>query len=247
MNKLAINKKTVPIINQIEKMVAHVPGWSPVDQLYTLFNLVYANPDLEGDIVEIGSWCGRTTSVLGMAARMITNTDIHCIDLFPSKNDWRENQDGTYSFDVAIGGQKYTAYDKQTVWREPFEKEIAPLYESHNNILDVFMETMKSNGLLDVVNVHRGTSDILKDVVPEAFKCKIAFIDGDHSYEAVCRDIRNVEPFLVDGGWICLDDAFSGYQGIDEAVTDLIVNSGTYELCQQMTRKLIIARKTKNK
>ncbi len=245
MNKAEINKKSVPIIDLIENMVAGVPGWSPVDQLYTLFNLVYANPDLEGHIVEIGSWCGRTTSVLGMAARSVNNTDLYCIDLFPAKNDWRENQDGTYSFDVAIGSQKYTAYDKQTVWREPFENDIAPLYECHDNILDLFMETIRNNGFLDIVNVHRGTSDILRDVVPKAFKCRLAFIDGDHSYEAVCRDMQNVEPFLVDGGWICLDDAFSGYHGVDRAIDELIIRNDTYELCQQMTRKLFIARKRK--
>lgn len=72
---------------------------------------------------------------------------------------------------------------------------------------------------------------------------RLAFIDGDHSYEAVCADIRNVERVLVPGGWICFDDAFTVYDGVNRAIDDLIINSGDYELCQQMTRKFFVARR----
>ena len=76
-----MNKMTDPIIEQIEKMVENIHGWSPIDQLYTLFNLAYLASDIEGDIVEIGSWGGRSASVLGLAAQLIGNTVVHCIDL----------------------------------------------------------------------------------------------------------------------------------------------------------------------
>jgi len=97
-----MDKITTPIINQIEKMAQEIPGWSPVDQLYTLFNLAYLTADLKGDIVEIGSWCGRSASVLATAARLIGSTKVFCIDLFPEKNDWHKNEDGSYSFDLNI-------------------------------------------------------------------------------------------------------------------------------------------------
>ncbi|MCK5504177.1 MAG: class I SAM-dependent methyltransferase [Thermodesulfovibrionia bacterium] len=238
-----MNKITTPLITKIEEIVKDVPGWSPTDQLYTLFNLVYLNPDLQGNIVEIGSWCGRSTSVLGLAARLIGNTNIICIDLFPEKSDWQQNEDGSYSFEVTIGDQKYTAFNSQTVWKEPFERDIAPLYNKHNGIYDIFMETVNKNNLSDIVTPHKGTSDMINKIIPEDFKCKLAFLDGDHSYEAVCQDIKNVEPFLVEGGWICFDDAFSSYEGVNQAITDLIINNSNYELCRQMTRKFFVARK----
>ena len=50
-----MSQHTKPIIDQIETIVREVPGWSPVDQLYTLFNLAYLTKDIQGDIVEIGS------------------------------------------------------------------------------------------------------------------------------------------------------------------------------------------------
>lgn len=238
-----MSKITTPIINQIEEIVRDIPGWSPVDQLYTLFNLAYLTADLEGDIVEIGSWCGRSASVLGLAARLIGNTKVHSIDLFPDKSDWKQNKDGSYSFEVQIGGVVYGAYKDQTVWREPFERDIAPVYEKYNSILDVFTETISKNHLQDLVIAYRGDSTLFACLVAEDFKCKLAFIDGDHSYEAVCRDIRNLERFLVPGGWICFDDAFSHYDGVNRAIEDCIINNPTYELCQQMTRKFFTARK----
>lgn len=238
-----MNKMTIPMIKQIEEMVLTIPGWSPIDQLYTLFNMVYLNSDLQGDIVEIGSWCGRSTSVLGLAASMVGNANIYSIDLFPEKNDWKQNPDGSYSFAVTIGEKTYGGYQEQTVWKEPFERDIAPLYEKHNGVLDIFMETMTLNNLQDIVKPFKGDSDMLKTIVPKGFKCRVAFLDGDHSYEAVCKDIKNVEPYLVEGSWICFDDAFSSYEGVNRAITDLIINNPAYELCQQMTRKFFIARK----
>ena len=233
----------IPIFSQIEEIAKNIPGWSSVDQLYTLFNLIYFNPDLKGDIIEIGSWCGRSTSIIGLAAQAVGKTKIICIDLFPEKNDWRQNDDETYSFEVTIDGKKYSSCTKQTIWKEPFDRDIAPLYKRYNSVFDIFMESIIKCDVLDTVRFIRGTSAILMNTLPEDFKCKLTFIDGDHSYEAVCQDIKNVEPFLIKGGWICFDDAFTTYEGVSRAIEDLIVDNPAYELSQQMTRKLFVARK----
>jgi len=52
-----------------------------------------------------------------------------------------------------------------------------------------------------------------------------------------------MDRYLVPGGWICFDDAFSYYDGVNRAIEDCIINNPGYELCQQMTRKFFIARK----
>ena len=44
-----------PIATQIEEAVLNIPGWSPIDQLLTLFTLAYTSADLDGDILELGS------------------------------------------------------------------------------------------------------------------------------------------------------------------------------------------------
>ena len=75
---------TKPAIHRIEEIAASIPGWTPVDELFALFTLVYATVRTEGDIIELGSWCGRSSVVLGYAAAMTGNTKVHCVDLFPS-------------------------------------------------------------------------------------------------------------------------------------------------------------------
>lgn len=234
---------TIPIIKQLEDAVQPIPGWSPIDQLYSLFNLVYMTAGLEGDIVEIGSWCGRSAVALGMAARLTGDARVHCIDLFPAKNDWRENSDGSFSLETIIEGRKFGGYQEQTVWREPFLKDIAPLYEEYSSVYDIFSESIRNNGLESLVSTCRGDSTIFVSKINNTFKCRVAFIDGDHSYDAICTDIQNIERYLVPGGWICFDDAFSHYDGVNRAINDCVINSGKFELCQQMTRKFFVARK----
>jgi Methyltransferase domain len=208
-----------------------------------LFTLVYGTADIDGDVIEIGSWCGRSSSVLGFAAALVGNTNVYCIDLFPQRDDWRRNPDGSFSIAVKIGERTFTACEEQTVWAEPFERDIAPLYQRHAGTWEVFHDAIARNRLDHVVAAYKGTLATFSETAPPGLKCKLAFIDGDHSYRAVCDDIRNVEQFLVAGGWICLDDAYSQNHGIDRAIFELILSNPNYELGQQLTRKLFVARR----
>lgn len=233
-----------PLVLQIEEGVSDIPGWTPIDQLFALY-LLALNSGLQsdGDILELGSWCGRSSVVLGMASKSTGNSKVHCIDLFPEKEDWYENADGSYSFLVTINGEARGGYSEQTVWKEPFLKDIVPVYRRWSGTLEAFKYHVQKAGLEDVVIPFRGTLEdfiIKSESQPQV---RMAFIDGDHSYKAVCEDITFVEQMLVPGGWICFDDAFSAYAGVNKAIEERIIQSGKYDYFQQVTRKLFIARK----
>ena len=149
MNKLTVEIKN-SIIEQIENMVSDIPGFTPVDQLYTLFNLVFTTSNLEGDIVEIGSWCGRSSAVLALAAQVTGNTSLYCFDLFPQKNDWWKNDDNTYSFQVKVGNVELGAYQDQKVWEKPFMDEIMPIYEKYESIYEFFQNNISRLGLSNI-------------------------------------------------------------------------------------------------
>jgi predicted O-methyltransferase YrrM len=232
----------VPAVKQLEDMVRDIPGWTPPDQLNALFSLAYA-ADVDGDIIELGSWCGRSATALGLAARLTGRSTVHAIDLFPEKSDWRRNADGSYSFSVAFGDRVIAAYRDPAVWAEPYERDIAPVYQLHHGILDAFREAMSRNALDTVVRPFRGDLQMFADAAPAHLRCKLAFIDGDHSYDAVVQDIATVERFLAPGGWLCFDDAFSAYEGVDRAITEKVIASPLYDRCQQVTRKLFVARR----
>ena len=239
-----LNGQTVPIIDAVERFAREVPGWTPVDQLLALFMLAWTSREVPGDIVEIGSWCGRSACVLGLAARMSGSTHVHCIDPFPARDDWYRNDDGSWSLKVQAGEQSVVAYDEQTVWAEPFERDILPVYRRFAGTLEAFHHAISSAGLDPVVSAHRGTiGGFLESPAASGVRCRMAFIDGDHGFEAVRRDIREVERILVPGGWICFDDAFTTSAGVDRAVRECIIDSPNYEDAQQLTRKLFVARR----
>ena len=243
MNSHSDKNFVIPAWTQIETLVNNVHGWTPIDQLFTLYTLALATAELHGDIVEVGSWCGRSAVVLAAAAKANGKAKVHCVDLFPEKSDWKQNPDGTYSFDMIIDGKRYGGYQEQTVWKETFESQTGKIYETYNGVFDCFQETVTYRGMDDVVLPHRGDlASLLAKYGPE-FKCRLAFLDGDHGYEAVCDDIRNIDKHLVPGGWLCFDDAFTCYDGVSRAISELIVTNQKYECCQQMTRKLFVARK----
>ncbi len=234
---------TLPIATQIDEAVKDIPGWSSLDQLMALFTLAYSSSHLPGDILELGSWCGRSAVALGMAAKLTGNGKVHCVDLFPEKNDWYQNADGTYSFAVQIDGKRYGAYGDQTVWAEPFLRDIRPMYERFNGTLEAFNLSMVTNDLNGHVLAHRTDLEGFSKKVASDFPLRLAFIDGDHSYTAVAKDIEIVERHLLPGGWICFDDAFSSYHGVNEAIQRHIIGSGKYQNCQQMTRKCFFAQR----
>ena len=234
---------TTPVFRTLETLVDGIPGWSELDQLYTLHNLVYLTSHLDGDILEIGSFCGRSTVALALAAGQTGEARVFAVDLFPERSDWRRNPDGSYSFSVRIGGRQIGGYEEQTVWEEPFLRNIAPLYERSNGLLEIFRQTLDRLGLERNVVAFRGDSSLFVQTLPRSQRFRFVFLDGDHSYEAVRRDIENVESYLAPGAWIGFDDAFSCYDGVNRAIQEMILVSGKYELGRQFTRKFFAARR----
>ncbi|MGE0040514.1 MAG: class I SAM-dependent methyltransferase [Vicinamibacterales bacterium] len=233
-----------PLATGIEALVEGVPGFSPVDELFALATLVHATAGLPGDIVEIGSWCGRSTVVLAQAAADAGGARVHAVDLFPDRADWHPNADGTFSFRTLVDGVPFDGYAQQTVWPEAFDGILRPLYETCGNTFEIFSRVLAERGLGPAVSVHRGTSETFSRGVPDGFRCRLAFIDGDHGYEAVRRDIRALAPLLVPGGWLCFDDAHSGYEGVDRAIAEEVLASPAFTNGRQLTRKLFVAQKS---
>lgn len=228
----------------IKNDVLSIPGWSPEDQLQALFSLTLASSHLPGDILEVGSWCGRSAVVLAAAAIRSGNSLLRCIDPFPQKNDWYQNADGSYSMRVRVDDQVIGGYQDQTVWKEPFERDIAPLYEKNESIRSIFDASVDRFGCGERVRAFRGTVAMFAGAAEAvAFRCRLAFVDGDHGYDAVRADIDLITRWLVPGGWICFDDAFTGYVGVDRALEAAIVGNPAFDIKQQITRKMFVARR----
>jgi hypothetical protein len=235
--------KPAPATARIARIMESVPGWTPADELLALHALAMTTAPLGGDILEIGSWCGRSTAVLGHAVLETGVGRLHAVDLFPRGADWRQNADGSHSFAVDLAVGRLGGYEDQTVWDEPFQRDIATVYAKYDGVLDAFNATIAQERLNSVVTAFRGTGTMFAEQAPLGLKVRLAFLDGDHSYHAVCADIEAAERFLVPGGWMAFDDAFSVYDGVDDAIRDRILSSDNYEWAHQVCRKFFVARR----
>lgn len=228
-----ISQKSVTA--SIDEVVASVPGWTPPDELLALYTLALSTGNLSGGIVELGSWCGRSTVILGLAAQQLGNPEVTAIDLFPELSDWFRTESGNYSFKVDVAGGQRSLLEVE-FWAEPFQRDVMPIYETFGSVRKAFDQSVEKFGVQSVVTAHRGDSQIVidKGLAP----IRLAFIDADHSYEAVRRDIEVILPRVAPGGWIAFDDAHSGYDGVDQAIKELVETDDRLGVHQQLTRKL---------
>jgi len=67
--------------------------------------------------------------------------------------------------------------------------------------------------------ILRGRSHIVAKEIPDN-SVDMAYIDGDHSYEGVCRDIRAYLPKLKTGGIMAFHDYEMAHYGVKQAVKE---------------------------
>lgn len=186
---------------------AAIPGMLPPQRGTVLYCLAYAQ-QLAGDVVEIGSWQGRSTCFFAQACRDANNGVIRAIDHFKGN----------------VGKEHHYAVDRDDLsdLESNFRRNVATAG------LDEWVKlyNMKSH---DAVTQHRADFDCVR----------LLFIDGDHSYEGVMRDIELFAPLLQTGGLIVFDDYHSDGVGVVQAVRERIIGPGGYEHLIQFPGVLI--------
>jgi predicted O-methyltransferase YrrM len=210
--------------------------------MLALYLLALTQKHLPGDIVEIGSWCGRSALAIGRAAAESKGTHLHCIDLFPGREDWHQDAKGDYFVSVRLGEEVNTGNTVHTTWRDVWQQQIAPVYDRWPTVLEAFQEHMVRYELVDNVTPHKGTiRSFLRERGPD-FRCKMAYIDGSHDAADVRADLKAVERVMVAGAWVGFDDAFTSAAGVDEIIRADVLGNPAYTDAQQLTRKLFVAR-----
>jgi predicted O-methyltransferase YrrM len=105
-------------------------GMMPGDQLLTIYRLA-ANWPVDGDIVELGSWVGLTTSYLATACRVRGQGRVYAVDTFEGTKEGG----GRYKSVARFGGGTFGAFRTQ-IGRAGVDAFVTPLVGYTDQVVD---------------------------------------------------------------------------------------------------------------
>lgn len=162
-----------PEASKAAEIASKVQGYMSWEELAWL-----ADNAKNGNVIEVGSWLGRSTKAMAQTAKRILAVD----HWKGSNNDATEEQ--------AKGIDPYAEFN-HNLSIEINQQKVVPMVMDH----------------ADVGKLEKRNADLV-------------FIDGDHSYEAVVRDIKSCLPLVNDGGILAGHDYSEAHPGVIKAVKE---------------------------
>lgn len=207
---LASDFAVKPPISEIElaSLFRHadlIPGMCDDEKICALCEIARHSPP--GDIVEIGSWWGKSAFVLARLARCYEIGNLLCVDPWSNEHLIQNDEKGL----VDSGSAQMDAEEALIV----FEMNLLPYSSNHVNYLRM-PSTDGAKHYLDhrcVTTASFGTTNYRGHIA-------ILHIDGNHSYAAAKADIASWSGFVVNSGWIIIDDYIWPYGDGPQRVGD---------------------------
>ena len=168
-----------------------IPGMCSHEKAYALCEIARYAP--EGDIVEIGSWWGKSAYILAQLAKSYQIGCLLCVD--PWSQVHLMQHDGTSLVDAAS-----SRVDADEALRI-FEMNLLPVNARHINYLRL--------PSVDAAKQYKTSPTVSTATFGETcFRGRISIlhIDGNHSEQAVRADVEAWSNLVVVNGWIIFDD-----------------------------------------
>jgi len=171
---------TMTMIPDLPANIDQIKGFLAADEALTLYEQAL-QASAEGPVLEIGSYCGKSTIYLGLACKR-NNSTVFALDHHRGSE---EHQQGEFFHDPE-------------------------LYDDGEGVMDSFREFRRNihrAGLDDVViPVVAGS-----EMAARHWQTPLAmvFIDGGHSLDAALTDYRCWMPHLMRGGVLAIHDLFA--------------------------------------
>ena len=167
-----------PMDPHLERAARDAPGFMPHEEGLALYRAALAAPP-DRPLLEIGSYCGKSTVYLGAAAR-VRGSLVFSIDHHRGSE---EHQPGEGYHDPALVDER-----------------------GRVDTLPAFRRTIAAAGLEDVVvGIVGRSADVAR---PWETPLGLVFIDGGHSQAAADHDLDGWTPHLVPGGLLVIHDVF---------------------------------------
>jgi len=185
-----------------------IPGMCDDDKFRALYESLRYSVD--GDIVEIGSWWGKSAFILAWLARCFEIGKLLCVDPWANEH-LIQNEEM-----VDSGSRQVSADEALSV----FQIGLLPFNAKHINYL-----RMKSVDAAVYYGIKRSVSTESFGNTEYAGHIAILHIDGNHAYEAAKADVESWGKFVVGGGWLIIDDYIWPYGDGPRRVGDEFLES----------------------
>lgn len=168
-----------------------IPGMCDHEKFCVLCEIARCSP--AGDLVEIGSWWGKSAFILARLARCYAIGKLLCVDPWSNAHLLQNDADGM----VDRVSAQVDAEEALAV----FEMNLLPYNADQLNYLRLPSSdgALHYGARLDVTTAAFGTTRYAGHIA-------ILHIDGNHSYAAAKADLAAWGGFVVAGGWIVVDD-----------------------------------------
>jgi predicted O-methyltransferase YrrM len=215
--ELSVMPATDPMDPTLRAAAEAARGFMPPDEGLALYDAA-VGVEVDGPLLEVGSYCGKSAIYLGAAARRFGRV-VFCVD---HHHGSEENQPGW-------------------AWHEP---DLVDPATGRVDTLPWFRRTIAGAGLDDVVVAVVGDSPTVAAAwaTPLAF----CFIDGGHGAEPARLDFEGWAPHVADGGILAVHDVFTdpaaGGQAPHDEIYRPAVESGRFAEVRRLGSLRILRR-----
>lgn len=164
-------------VREVAALINPIQGWLHPAAGAALYRLVRLHaPAAAPDVVELGSWKGRSAAWLAFAVK-----------------------------DRAAGGRVWAVDTWAGSPGEPMHRDLLGTYEP-GQLHREFCENMERLGLTGHVTPVVSDTVAAARAWPGERPVGLLFVDASHEYAAVRRDFECWAPHVADGGFIAFDD-----------------------------------------
>jgi len=181
-------------LHEISALFRHtedIPGMCDHEKVRALYEVFRHCP--EGDVVEIGSWWGKSAFVLLWLAKRFGVGSLLCVDPW-SDEHLVQHDEGALVDTLSSQLSAAEAF-------EVFQVNLLPYASNNANYL-----RMPSTDAQTVYSQKREIASLTFGTTNYAGRIAFLHIDGNHTYENVSADLQAWLGHVVSGGWIVLDD-----------------------------------------
>jgi hypothetical protein len=185
----------------------------------TAMDYAVANMPAGKPILEIGSFCGLSTTILSyLLEKYSRSTSIFTCD----KWEFEGQQLG-----AGLGGSKSVTHDVyQTFVKESYIRNVKTF---RADMLPYTIECFSDEFFQRWFSSENST-DIFGRSITLGGNISFCYIDGNHTYEFAKRDFENTNRALVPGGFILFDDSGDGTEWGSHKVACEVARGNEYEL-----------------